>query len=265
MRKSYADRKTKGIALWIGVMLILAGTLQAQNGTLKGCIRTSDGKPAAQVNVQLKEIKKGTITAEDGCYTLNDIVPGKYSIVVSFVGLQTVQTPVEIIAGQTIASNFTLVENESQLAEIIITSSRSLNEKLVSIGKLPIKPMDLPQSMMVVGKDVLERQQVLHISDVLQNISGVYLMGTTGGFQEEIAARGFAFGSANTFKNGVRYNNGVMPELSSVEKLEFLKGGSAILFGNVAAGGVMNIVTKKPKFDKGGEIAFRTGSFDFYK
>ncbi|HEX7904441.1 MAG TPA: TonB-dependent receptor, partial [Chitinophagaceae bacterium] len=47
--------------------------------------------------------------------------------------------------------------------------------------------------------------------------------------------------------------------------LEFLKGGSAILFGNVAAGGVMNIVTKKPKFDKGGEIAFRTGSFDFYK
>ncbi|MBI1780195.1 MAG: TonB-dependent receptor [Sphingobacteriales bacterium] len=90
-------------------------------------------------------------------------------------------------------------------------------------------------------------------------------MGTTGGFQEEIAARGFAFNSSNTFKNGVRYNNAVMPEMSSVEKLEFLKGGSAILFGNVSAGGVINIVTKKPKFENCGEISFRTGSYDFYK
>jgi iron complex outermembrane receptor protein len=33
----------------------------------------------------------------------------------------------------------------------------------------------------------------------------------------------------------------------------------------VAAGGVMNIVTKKPRFEHGGEISFRTGSYDFYK
>ncbi|KAK6020477.1 TonB-dependent receptor plug domain protein, partial [Ostertagia ostertagi] len=149
--------------------------------------------------------------------------------------------------------------------EIVITSSRSLNERMTLIGKLPVKPMDLPQSVVVIGKDVLERQQVLHISDALQNVNGVYLMGASGGFQEEIAARGLAFNSSNTFKNGVRYNNSIMPELSSVEKLEFLKGGSAILFGNVSAGGVMNIVTRKPKFDTGGEISFRTGSFDFYK
>ena len=56
-----------------------------------------------------------------------------------------------------------------------------------------------------------------------------------------------------------------MPEMSGVEKIEFLKGGSAILFGNVAAGGVMNIITKKPKFENGGELSFRTGSYDFYK
>jgi iron complex outermembrane receptor protein len=72
-------------------------------------------------------------------------------------------------------------------------------------------------------------------------------------------------GSSNTFKNGARFNNGVTPELSGVEKIEFLKGGSAILFGNVSPGGLMNIVTKKPKFEKGGEISFRTGSYDFYK
>ena len=159
--------------------------------------------------------------------------------------------------------DFVLIENKNELEEIIVKATYTINERPPSIGKMNIKPMDLPQAITIIGKDVLDRQQVLHVSDALQNVNGVYLMGTTGGFQEEIAARGFSFNSSNTFKNGIRYNNAIMPEMSSVEKLKFLKGGSAILFGNVAAGGVMNIVTRKPKFEHGGEISFRTGSYDF--
>ncbi|MEP7376911.1 MAG: TonB-dependent receptor [Chitinophagaceae bacterium] len=249
----------------LALMLLLAASAHAQNGHLKGFVKTSDGMPAAQVNVQLKEIKKGVISAEDGSYILSGIPEGRYTMVVSFVGLQTIQKPVEVTNDQTNSLDFTLVENETELAEIVVTASRSMNEKPVTIGKLPIKPMDLPQSVSIIGKDVLERQQVLRLSDALQNVTGVYLMGNTGGYQEEIAARGYAFGSSNTFKNGARYNNGAMPEMSGVEKIEFLKGGSAILFGNVAAGGIMNIITKKPKFERGGELSFRTGSYDFYK
>jgi iron complex outermembrane receptor protein len=232
---------------------------------LKGVVRTSDGKPAAFVNVQLKENKNGAITNEFGEYFFYNIPEGKYTIVVSYVGLKTIQSEIEIKKSETSVYDFVLLENKNELEEIIVRASYTINEKTSSIGKMNIKPMDLPQAVTVIGKDVLDRQQVLHISDALQNVNGVYLMGTTGGFQEEIAARGFAFGSSNTFKNGIRYNNAVMPEMSGVERVEFLKGGSAILYGNVAAGGVMNIVTKKPKFEQGGEISFRTGSYDFYK
>ncbi len=97
------------------------------------------------------------------------------------------------------------------------------------------------------------------MSDVLMNTNGLYIMGTTGGYQEEIAGRGFSFGSSNTFKNGVRYFNGMLSELSGVEKVEVLKGSSAILFGNVAAGGILNLVTKKPRFDFGGEVCITGG------
>ena len=232
---------------------------------LKGVVRTSDNKPAAFVNVQLRETKLGTMTNELGEYYFYNIAEGKYNVVVSFVGLKTIQSEIEIKKGEVVAYDFVLVENKNELEEIIVRASYTMNERPNSIGKMNIKPMDLPQAVTIIGKDILERQQVLRISDALQNANGVYLMGTTGGFQEEIAARGFSFSSSNTFKNGVRYNNAVMPEMTSVEKLEFLKGGSAILFGNVAAGGVMNIVTKKPKFEHGGEISFRIGSYDFYK
>jgi iron complex outermembrane recepter protein len=118
---------------------------------------------------------------------------------------------------------------------------------------------------MTISKDVLEQQQTLQLSDALRNVNGVYVMGTTGGNQEELAGRGFAYNSSNTFKNGARFNNGVRPEMSSLEKVEVMKGSNAILFGNVAAGGVINLVTKKPKFENGGELSMRVGSFDFYK
>ncbi len=56
-----------------------------------------------------------------------------------------------------------------------------------------------------------------------------------------------------------------MPEVSSLESVEILKGGAAILYGNVAPGGVLNMVTKKPKFEIGGEVSLRAGSYNLFK
>jgi iron complex outermembrane recepter protein len=153
----------------------------------------------------------------------------------------------------------------TELQEFVFESQRSFNEKPLTIGKLPIRPMDLPQSVMTLDRTLLETQQVRSMSDVLMNTNGVYIMGTTGGYQEEISARGFAMGSSNTFKNGLRYANGMMTELSGIERVEILKGSAAILYGNVAAGGVLNLVTKKPKFNFGGEVGLRLGSWSFLK
>jgi iron complex outermembrane recepter protein len=237
----------------------------AQQGSIEGKVTTQDNQPAPYVNVIVKETGRGTTTSEDGSYIIKGVREGSYTIVSSFIGLQTQEQTVTVKGGETVQLNIALAENAQQLEEIIVSDTRSLNELLPAIGKGAIKPMDLPQSVMVLDKAVLERQQTLRLSDVLMNTNGVYVMGATGGTQEEIAGRGFAFGSSNTFKNGVRFNNGIMPEISSLEKVEILKGSSALLFGQVAAGGVLNLVTKKPKFEKGGEISFRTGSYDFYK
>ena len=123
----------------------------------------------------------------------------------------------------------------------------------------------MPQSIAVINQTTLQNQQVTNLTDILKNTNGVYIMGNTGGYQEEIASRGYALGSSNTFKNGVRYFNGMPVETSGIEKVEFLKGSAAILYGNVTAGGVMNIITKKPKFDFGADASISFGSYDYYK
>jgi len=234
-------------------------------GTVEGHVSTIDRKPAAGVNVELKGTERTTTTDDNGRFILKNIKEGTYILQVSMVGLQTQEKTIEVSKDKSYFIEFVLAEDAKQLSQVIVTAQKSLNEKVSSIGKLPVQPKDLPQATMVIDKSILERQQVQSMSDVLQNANGVYIMGNTGGYQEEIAARGYSFSSSNTFKNGARFNNGIKAEFSSVEKIEIVKGGNAILYGNVGAGGILNIVTKKPKFEQGGEISFRTGSFNLYK
>ncbi|MDH7460975.1 TonB-dependent receptor [Chitinophagaceae bacterium 26-R-25] len=236
-----------------------------QTGVITGKITTTDGKPAAYVNVVLKETSKGTISNEDGTFSLRNVKIGQYTLVVSYTGLQTQSKEVAVTAGNSTEASFILKETSKELDEVIVNAKRGLNAKPLSIGKAPIDPMDLPQSISVINKDIITDQQSQRLSDVVKNVNGIYLATTRGSTQEAFSGRGYSFGSNNMFKNGARVNSGAMPEVSSLERVEVLKGSPAILFGNVAPGGILNMVTKQPKFQYGGEVSMRAGSNALYK
>ncbi|NHN26914.1 TonB-dependent siderophore receptor [Flavobacterium jejuense] len=159
--------------------------------------------------------------------------------------------------------NDTVKPKKYILKEVVVNGNPQNNTP--SVSKSTIKEMDLPQATSVITSKTISNQQANSLTDLLKNANGVYIMGTAGGYQEEIASRGFSLRSDNTFKNGMRYYNGMMIETSGLEKVEFLKGSAAMLYGNVAPGGILNLVTKKPKFNFGGEVGFNIGSFNTYK
>ncbi len=232
---------------------------------IKGVVTTVDGKAAEHVSILLKEINKGAITLEDGSYRIYNVPAGEYTVIVSFVGLQTIEKKIQVHENEILNSNFILKENAKELNEIVIAYFRSVNDRVTVFGKSAIKPMDLPQAIATVGEAVIKDQQAQRLSDVVKNVNGVYLSTTRASTQESFSARGYGFSSTNMFRNGSRVNSGAMPEVSSLESVEVLKGGAAILYGNVAPGGVLNMVTKKPKFDFGGEVSVRAGSFNLWK
>ena len=125
--------------------------------------------------------------------------------------------------------------------------------------------MDLPQSVTVVGQQVIADQQASKLSDVVKNVNGVSLGTTRGATAETFFARGYNLGANNIMKNGARSNSAVIPEASTLEKVEVLKGSAALLYGNVSGGAVINMVTKQPQFNWGGEVSMRAGSYNFYK
>jgi iron complex outermembrane recepter protein len=239
---------------------------QATLSSLKGIITTKDKLKAASVVVVLKENKKTTVTNSQGEFVFDNLKQGNYTLYIAYEGMKSYAKIIFIPNDSTqVLHNIQLVENIEQLNEVLVTTNNNSILKPTAIGKLPIAAMDLPQATITLDKQLLERQQVQTIGDAIQNVSGVYVMGTTGGYQEELGARGFAFGSNNTFKNGVRFNNSMMPEVSGIETMEVLKGGNALLFGTVGAGGVLNIITKKPKTNFSGSVALQTGSFGLVK
>lgn len=234
-------------------------------GTITGQVKTTDGQPAAFVTVLVKESRKMTLTDENGYFVIKGLKEGTYTLEVTMVGLAPQRNTVQLKKDESVSLSLTLEENAGELSAIVVTSGRTLNGRPASIGKIDIHPMDLPQSIAVVGQGVIREQQAQRLSDVIKNVNGVYVTGTRGAVQESFGARGYGFGSSNLFKNGARINSGVMPEMSSLERVEVLKGSAAILFGQVAPGGILNMVTKQPKFNRGGELSFRTGSYDLYK
>lgn len=125
--------------------------------------------------------------------------------------------------------------------------------------------METPQPIAIVTHEIIEQQQARQLSDVIKNVNGIYLTSARGGSQDSFGGRGFTFGNDNIFKNGARVNSGVFPEVTSLERVEVLKGANAMLYGNVGPGGIVNLITKKPRFEFGGMLGFSAGSWNTYK
>ena len=122
-----------------------------------------------------------------------------------------------------------------------------------------------PQPIQLVTHEIIEQQQAKQLSDVIKNVNGIYITSSRGGSQDSFGGRGFTFGNENMFKNGTKVNSGIFPEVSGLERVEVLKGANALLYGNVGPGGIINMVTKKPRFNFGGSLGMNVGSWNSYK
>ncbi|HCN47661.1 MAG TPA: TonB-dependent siderophore receptor [Chryseobacterium sp.] len=151
------------------------------------------------------------------------------------------------------------------IEDINLHKTGNPNQARTLSTKSNLTVMENPQPIAIVTHEIIEQQQAKQLSDVLQNVNGVYVTSSRGNSQDSFGGRGFALGNDNIFKNGARVNSGVFPEVSGLERVEVLKGANAMLFGNAAAGGIINMITKKPKFNFGGSIGLNGGSWNSYK
>uniref|UniRef100_UPI0030845D33 TonB-dependent siderophore receptor n=1 Tax=Petrachloros mirabilis TaxID=2918835 RepID=UPI0030845D33 len=103
---------------------------------------------------------------------------------------------------------------------------------------------DIPQSIQVIPKQVLEDQQVIRLDDALRNVSGVAPGDNFGGTRDQFFIRGFQ--QFNIFRDGFRDERIVLQETAAIDRIEVLKGPASVLFGNLEPGGIINIILERP-------------------
>lgn len=122
--------------------------------------------------------------------------------------------------------------------------------------KTPTDYMDLPQSIQVLSNELLRDQAARQTSDLYRSISGVSQFSYSG-----VTARGFRQDQVRY--DGVQgdpYSGFSIPQLFNIERIEVLKGPTGMLYGAGQPGGLLNYVTKKPKFEQVTEVALFTGT-----
>lgn len=246
-------------------LLSLFAVAQNQKGTVSGNVKTSDNGAAESVTVTLKGTGKVTQTDAKGNFTFKNVTPGNYTLKISAVGANATETQVTVAAGQNSKVDQTINETSAQLNEVGVSTYKTPNQKATNLGKSGIPAKDLPQAVQVITSQVIADQQANSLGDVMKNVNGVALGANRGSVGENFYARGYSLGSNNVLKNGARTTIGGSPEAATLESVEVLKGSAALLYGGVTGGAVVNMITKKPKFEYGGEVSMRTGSYGQYK
>ncbi len=237
-----------------------------ENGIVEGKIISSDGYPLSGISIKLGKAYETNKTNANGEFSFFHFPTGIHIITLEGEGLKKQSKEIKVLADEITYVEFKLIEDIQSLREVVIVIQNSPNKKRETVlSGLEIKPLDLPQSVQIIGNTIITQQQTIRLGEVIKNVNGVYVGSARGGAQESFWSRGYDMSANNMFKNGFRFNSGSMPEVASLEKIEVLKGSSALLFGNVAPGGILNMVTKSPSFKKGGEIAMQMGSYSFYK
>lgn len=126
----------------------------------------------------------------------------------------------------------------------------------------------IPQSIQVVPRSVIDDQQSVTITEALHNVSNVQATNPRSIADTQlypIKLRGFG---AEQWLDGlpIVYNAGDRDAFAHVERIEVLKGPSAILYGGGAGapiGGAINIVSKLPTDVASAESGFKFGSHAF--
>ncbi|EIZ81228.1 TonB-dependent siderophore receptor [Novosphingobium sp. Rr 2-17] len=153
---------------------------------------------------------------------------------------------------------------ESSADEAIVVSGL----KQQYFGDTPVK--EIPQAVQVLDGKLLKDLNITRLDAALDLASGVSRQNNFGGLWDSFAIRGFAgdenFPSGflvNGFNGGRGY--GGPRDASNVERIEVLKGPNSALFGRGEPGGTINIVTKKPNFEQGGNFSVSAGSWNTYR
>jgi hypothetical protein len=234
---------------------------QTNGITLSGLVKESKGKETIPyVNVTLRNAKDssfvlGTITDEEGRFTMTDVKSGNYHLDISYIGFQSKTQPVLI--GQLSAfldlGNIELEKDSKVLAAVTVTAARANGVS----DKMDKKSFSIADNVSQAGGSVLQ---------AINNLPGV-----TTSHDGKVQLRGsdkvaVLLDGKQTALTGFGSQTGLdnIPA-SAIDRIEIINNPSAKYDANGNAG-IINIIYKKNRQEGfNGKIGLMTGLGAFWQ
>jgi iron complex outermembrane receptor protein len=214
-------------------------------GTLKGTVTTAENQPAVAASVRLKGTKKATLTNSEGVFTIDRIAPAVYTLEITSVGYQPLEKEVTVQGDGTTEVTIQLSGATTQMAEVIVSAGRT-RETIDEV----------PSSVSIVGPRALQQNIAItsNLGDILENrVPGLApSTGLSSNFGQTLRGRSLLImvdgvPQSTPLRNGAMDLRALDPAV--VERVEVVKGATAI-YGNGAAGGLINYFTRSPRSGK---------------
>ncbi|MEO1581849.1 MAG: TonB-dependent siderophore receptor [Pseudomonadota bacterium] len=126
--------------------------------------------------------------------------------------------------------------------------------------------LENPSAVQTIDVELLKDVGALNLNDALDLSASVARQNNFGGLWNSFSIRGFS-GDINLpsgfLVNGFNAGRGFAGprDIVGIESVEVLKGPRSALFGRGEPGGTVNLITKRPKFETGGDVRFTVGSW----
>ncbi|MET1115878.1 MAG: TonB-dependent siderophore receptor [Comamonas sp.] len=158
----------------------------------------------------------------------------------------------------------------SALAErsAVTEHTGSYTTPAVTVGRGTQAIKDIPQSISVVTRQLMDEQNLTSVYDVLASTTGITLAQSPQG-GKYIYSRGFDLTTVQY--DGVPLNRGIYgrasnysSNMASIDRAEVLRGAAGLLQGEGSPGGAVNLVRKRPLTGNAATVEARAGSWDRY-
>jgi iron complex outermembrane receptor protein len=169
-------------------------------------------------------------------------------------------------------------QNSADLTSLSLEALMEIEVPVVfGASKFEQKATEAPSSVTVITSDEIKRYGYRTLADILQSVQGFYVSYDRN--YSSLGSRGVNLSDSNNrillLVNGHRLNNNLSDsaaigtdfilDVDLIDHVEIIRGPSAVLYGNNAFFGVINVITRQGKQLNGAEVSGEYASYDTYK
>jgi iron complex outermembrane receptor protein len=214
-------------------------------GTLKGRVLDDEGKPLANVKVEVLDTSIRTQTQTNGIFVLENLKKRKFLVMFTHPDYVTRTVQLDI------------KKNSDRLLEITLQAKNPIlmtvkEEITVTAEADSIIDVNLPSHRTILPSSVLTEMGTSNIAESVDKVPGVASVGK-GGYSMVPAIRGLAEHRILLLVDGVRITSerrigasASFVSLGAIDRIEINRGPYSVFHGSGALGGIINIITKSP-------------------